>query len=280
MPFEKEMLIRIAATVIAIVTLLVLRKISTNIVLKKEFIHKEQKMRAVVYTRKVFMLLIIMSVSFIWLTHIKDFAISVTALAVAIVIATKELILCISGGILRNYAQSYRIGDRIHIGDYRGDVVNHDLLSTTILEIGPGEQSHQYTGRSINVPNSLFLSMPLINETLSDDYMLHVFTIPLNAASDWQKAEQILLAASNEIVSEYKLEAQKLMEKIGNKTGFEAPNAEPRVTITLPNKDTVHLLVRVPVPSRRKGKIEQAILRLFLERFDGFGEYSSPYPPA
>ncbi|MGD9806989.1 MAG: mechanosensitive ion channel family protein [Deferribacterales bacterium] len=280
MPFENEVLIRVAATVFAVLVLLTLRKLSVNIVMKKEFIHKEQKMRAVIYTRKVFMTLIILSVSFIWLTHIKDFAISITALAVAIVIATKELILCVSGGILKNYAQSYRIGDRVRIGEYRGDVVNYDLLSTTILEIGPGEKSHQYTGRSISVPNSMFLSLPLVNETLSDDYMLHVFTIPLNAASDWQRAEQELLKASNEIVSEYKEEAQKLMEKIGSKTGFEAPNADPRVTITLPDKDTIHLMVRVPVPSRRKGKIEQAILRRFLESFKGFGEYSSPYPPS
>ncbi|ADD68706.1 MscS Mechanosensitive ion channel [Denitrovibrio acetiphilus DSM 12809] len=271
MPIENEMLIRIASTIITIAIIILLRNISLKMIKNRDFHHKEAKMRAMVYTRKFFMLLVILTVAFIWLSHIKDFALSITALAVAIVLATKELILCVTGGMIRNYSQSYRIGDRIHIGDYRGDVVNIDLLSTTLLEIGPGVSSHQYTGRSINIPNGIFLSHPLINETFTEKYILHVFSVPISSCAKWQEAEKVLLEAANETVQDYIEEARKHMEKLSSRTAFEAPNVDPRVTIIMADKDTLNLLVRVPVPSRRKGKIEQAIVRLFLEKYDKFG---------
>ncbi len=184
----------------------------------------------------------------------------------AIVIATKEILLSIFGGLVKSYSQSFKVGDRIDIDGFRGDVVNIDLFNTSLLEIGPGNKSHQYTGRSISLPNSLFLAKPVINETYTEDYILHIFSIPINAKSDWERAETIILEAAEETVREYLDEAKQHMEKLGNKSGFETPNVEPRITISITDPEVINLLIRVPVPSRRKGKVEQAIIRQFLKK--------------
>jgi len=265
--FEKELIIRLIATIVVLVVIVFFRNLSLRMVKKHYYAHNDSKIRAVVFTRRIFFTIIVFAIIFIWLTQLRNFAFSIAAIAVAIVIATKEMILNVTAGFTRSYSQSYRIGDRIDIGGFRGDVVNIDMFTTTLLEIGPGNHSHQYTGRSIAVPNSLIFSKPVINETYTDEYILHIFTVPVNSTSSWKKAEELLLEAANEIVAEYLDDAKKHMEKLGENVGFDAPNVEPRVTLVLNDTKKYSLLVRVPVPSRRKGRIEQAILRLFLERW-------------
>lgn len=42
---------------------------------------------------------------------------------------------------------------------------------------------------------------------------------------------------------------------------------EPRVSIQVPDPSKIHLLVRLAAPARRKGRIEQAIIRRFLRQW-------------
>ncbi|WP_350354262.1 hypothetical protein [Aliifodinibius salipaludis] len=76
--------------------------------------------------------------------------------------------------------------------------MDQNLLATTILEIGPGKKiTHQRMGRMIVIPNSLFVSEPVINESCTNDYILHVFTIPLKRENDRRGAQEIFLESAN-----------------------------------------------------------------------------------
>ncbi|KPQ25482.1 MAG: Mechanosensitive ion channel [Halomonas sp. HL-48] len=55
----------------------------------------------------------LLCLALIWLNSLRAFALSITA--VALVIATKELILCLSGTVLRIVNQSFEIGDWVKI---------------------------------------------------------------------------------------------------------------------------------------------------------------------
>jgi len=188
-------------------------------------------------------------------------------LGFALVIATKELILCVTGAVIRTSTHSYSVGDRIEIAGKRGDVIDQNIFTTTLLEIGPGNASHQYTGRAIVIPNSLLLNNPLTNESYTEDFVLHVFPIPLGADEDWQKAELILLEAANIECAPFLQDARRSMERLENKHGLDSPTVAPRVTIQIPEPGKVNLLLRIPTPARRIGRLEQAILRRFLSDF-------------
>ncbi|WP_146429413.1 mechanosensitive ion channel domain-containing protein [Blastopirellula retiformator] len=75
--------------------------------------------------------------------------ISILAFAVAVVIALKELIQCISGSIMKAVGRPFKLGDRIEFHNIRGDVIDHNVLTTTILELGPDQMTQQLTGRAI-----------------------------------------------------------------------------------------------------------------------------------
>src|SRR5690606_28819112 len=176
------------------------------------------------------------------------------------VVATKELILCITGSILKMASRSFVIGDRIQIKEFRGDVIDQNLLATTILEVGPGKLTHQRTGRMAVIPNSLFVSEPVINESYTHDYILHVFTIPYKREDDWQSASEALLASARRHCAPYLDDVRRHMEQLSRQRGLDIPNVEPRVTIQVPAAGEVHLVVRVPARSSERSYIEQQIM--------------------
>lgn len=120
-------------------------------------------------------------------------ALSLIAFAVAFVVAIKELFMCLSGSVLKTSSGAFRVGDRIQVRDFRGDVIDQTLLSTTLLEVGPGKLTHQRTGRKLVLPKSLFISDPVTNESFIHAYGLHVFTVPIKLEDDWQAARQVLI---------------------------------------------------------------------------------------
>lgn len=66
----------------------------------------------------------------------------------------------------------------------KSNVVDHNILTTTILEIGPGQTSHQYTGRAMVIPNSFIFNHLLTNETYTKKFRLHIITIPQSTDDD------------------------------------------------------------------------------------------------
>ena len=98
----------------------------------------------------------------IWAAELQALAVSFAVLAMAIVWATKETLACFQGAIYRASTNAFAVGDRINIEGIRGDVIDHGLLGTLVLEVGQG---HQRTGRTISIPNSLFMTSPVLNES-------------------------------------------------------------------------------------------------------------------
>lgn len=210
---------------------------------------------------RVALLALVLGLVVIWAPELRTFALSAVALAAALVLATKELIMCLSGAVLRATTGAYDLGDRIELDGLRGDVVRIGLLSTTVLEVGP---AHQRTGRAVVVPNSLLLSKPVVNETYTDEFVLHTFVVPMSRDADWRAAERRLLELAVELCAPWRDQARARLERLARDHGLPAPNAEPKVSLQLPDEDSLLLLVRIPVPARQKARVEQEILRRFL----------------
>lgn len=262
---EHNVLSDLIRTGFLLLTLVLARWIVLRRIRCTESFSNDMRRRWASQIRTICILLFLLGVAVIWGTELRTFALSVVAIAAAIVIATKELIMCLSGSILRASGQSFKIGDRVEIGTVRGDVVDQTLLTTTILEVGPGATIHQRTGRTVVLPNSLLLTTPVVNETFLDDYVLHVFAVPIGPKDNWQQSEQAIIDAARAECSEYMAAAQKHIETRVKKEGLEPMSVAPRVSLRLDDPEKTSMLVRIPVPARRKGKVEQDILRRYLK---------------
>jgi small-conductance mechanosensitive channel len=227
--------------------------------------HPTQRRQLIVRIRNVALFLMLAIVFVIWLEQLRNIAATVVVIAAAIVIALKEFLLNIVGYIYRTSYKYIDVGDRIEIGAIRGDVIDQNMMGITLLEIGPNERTHQYTGLSVFVPNSLFLSAPVKNENFMwKDYVFHLVTVPIPAEANWSVAEKALLQAATEVCAPYLSKAREAMSTQAMKQSLEEPTIEPRVQIQIVEPDTYQLVLRLPVPSRKRGRIEQQITRRYL----------------
>lgn len=249
----------LASSAILMVTVFILRALTTRFI--QRTVHSpELRGKWLVNSRNGFLLLLLLGLVMIWGEELRTLALSIVAIAVAFVVATKELILCFTGSILKSGSRSFVLGDRIQVKDLRGDVIDQSLLATTILEVGPGKHLHQRTGRRIVIPNALFVSEPVINESFTTHYDFHVFTVPFKREDNWQAAQQALLASATRHCDPYLELVRRYMSKIGNQRGLMMPSVDPRVTIQVPVAGEIHLTVRIPAKAGERNFIEQAIL--------------------
>jgi len=253
-------------SLVAIVLFQMVRWVIERMLRRRSRIGVDELRRWLVGIRNFTVFATLVSLVFIWGSELRTLALSVVAFAAALVIATKEIILCISGSIYRTMTGSFALGDRIEIGNVRGDVIDETLLSTKILEVGPGPSSHQYTGRAIAIPNSMLLTHPVTNESFTQDFVLHLVTVPVLSTHDWELAESELLAAASEVCEPFFEDASRHLTDQAAARGLPQPSVEPRVVMQLTDPDKINLILRFPSPARTKGRMEQQILRIYLSR--------------
>ncbi len=260
--------ISISYKIILSICFILLTTIIRNIIVYLITHHKKRELsrrrKLIVISRNIGLLILIVGLTILWFTEIRTAITAFVVIAVAIVIATKELLINLLGSLYRSSSQSISVGDRIEIDGVRGDVIDQTLSGITLLEIGSG--TNQFSGRNIFIPNSKFLSHKVFNETKLKHYVFHVITIPLGENEDWQKMEAVLLEIANEIVNPYHKELEKHMKRLSDKYSLDIPSVEPRVHLQLKEADKTFLALRIPVPIQRRGRLEQHILREYLLR--------------
>ena len=167
----------------------------------------------------------------IWLAEIHDMLLSLTAVLVAVVVATKELIMCAAGSVLRLSGHLFKIGDRIEFGGIHGEVIDHGLFSTTIMELPPLHVGHAGTGRTIMLPNSVLLTGAVRVEAQPRHYAPHRFTLTLEVPVPPRKAvEAIRTAAEAALASDRDL-AARFHQFAARKSGVEIAGPETEVMV-------------------------------------------------
>jgi len=247
------------STLILMLVMLLLRSLLAQFI-KRTVVSTELRRKWLVQSRNGVILIFLFGLILIWGEELRTLALSVVAIAVAFVVATKELILCVTGAILKTGAGSFDIGDRIQIKDFRGDVIDQTLLATTILEVGPGKHTHQRTGRMAVIPNALFVSEPVINESYTRQFALHVFTVPFKRTDNWRAAQQALLASAEKHCEPYLEDARLYLQRRNEERGLDSSSVAPRVMIQVPVAAEIHLVVRIPVRATQRSFMEQTIL--------------------
>ena len=87
------------------------------------------------------------------------------------------------------WQQPFGVGDRIEIGDFKGDVVDQQLMQFTIMEVRNWVDGDQYTGRMVHVPNGILFQKPLGNYSDDYAYLWDEIHVRLTFESNWQKAK-------------------------------------------------------------------------------------------
>src|ERR1700684_586304 len=90
-----------------------------------------------------------------------SFALGVVSAGVAV--ALQDVLASFAGAFSIGFSKLYAVGDRVQIGDTRGDVIDIGLLRTTLMETGNWVSQDLYNGRIARIPNSTVLRGSVFN---------------------------------------------------------------------------------------------------------------------
>ncbi len=255
----------VLASALLLLGVLLLRQILMSWVRRSAIHSSDLRRRWVVQIRNGCFLLLILGLILVWATELRTFALSLAAFIVAFVLSTKELLSCLTGSFLKISSRAFAVGDRIEVGGMRGDVVDQTLLVTRIMEVGPAPHAHFYTGKIIALPNSLFLTAPIINFSLTSDYALHTFCIPLADSANWQRAEEYMQRACAEVCAPFIDAARQTLNRQAQLEELGVKAVEPSTALVVREAGKIDIAVRVPCPSEQVGRCEQDIIRRFFQ---------------
>ncbi len=204
----------------------------------------------------------LLAVGSIWATKIAGAALSLAAVAGAVLIVSKEFLSNVLGSAMLAISRPYRVGDFIEMGDATGRVLDTDLLVTTIAETLEG---HQLTGRTAVLPNSLLLTHPVKNLTATGAYVINLLNIAVSPSEDLLSLEKTLLRAATEVCSPWLADADRHLKQLESRDLVNLPSAAPRVLMELRQAHEATLVLRYSCRPNDRVKVEQAILRAFLQ---------------
>ena len=221
----------------------------------------------------MFLLLMFM----LWQSEISEFALSVTAIAVAIVVASKEIILCFTGSIQRASSRSFRVGDWIEVGKLCGEVIDHNMMATVIQEIDLHHGQYHYTGKTATLPNSMFFTYPVKNLNFMKRYVYHNFSI---VVKDFVNLYPMLEKVEHKIEEHFHYfadVARRYNAMIEKHAGVDLPGAEPHIHISsaATGEQIVHIMIFCPTD--KANELEHTIRQDFMHEYEkAFPAETSP----
>ena len=160
-----------------------------------------------------------------------SFALGVAGAGVAV--ALQDVLASIAGAFSIGFSKLYTVGDRVQIGDTRGDVIDIGLLRTTLMETGNWVSKDLFNGRIARIPNSSVLKGSVFNYSQGFRFIWDEIKVALTGASDPQLARAMLLRVAKEAIGEYLLEAQSSWKSMSEYYQSQNPPLEPTVALVV-----------------------------------------------
>ncbi len=184
-----------------------------------------------------------------------------------IAFAMQEIIVSFAGWIAISLGQFYKPGDRVLLGGIMGDVIDINILRTTLMECGDWVKADLYNGRIVRIANSFVFKEPVFNYSGDFPFLWDEITVPIKYGSDYKLAKQLLQNVVYEVVGDYIPQVQKKWEKMVRKYLIEDAKIEPIVTL-IANDNWLEFTIRYVVDYKFRRAAKDELFMRILEEID------------
>jgi small-conductance mechanosensitive channel len=204
-----------------------------------------------------------------WYTALVSFGVLSLILGFALQTPITSLI----GWIYLLIRQPYRVGDRIQIGDARGDVIDVSYLDTTLWEFGGPYLSTQHpSGRVIKFPNSLVLNQTVYNYSWPlFPYVWNEIKFQVAYDSDLSFISQTMEQVVEEELGEQMLDLVQVYRELLKQTPVDELDIRERPVVHFRASENTWLdaIVRYLVHPKESGRVKTRLTRKLLEKLNG-----------
>lgn len=250
-----------------IASLSLFRLFTIRVIRRKREILTEKQRRTISAVKNITWSTIFVLLAYLWFPEIRNFAFSIAAVTVAIVIATKELLLCFSGALLKASSGAFSIGDWIEVGEVRGEVIEYNAFATTLQEIS-ADNRYDFSGKTVVVPNSAFLTTQIKNLNFMKRYVFHSFSVTTNLPFRIQDMSALILGKVA-IYSKHFIEvAHRYNSFIESHAGIDLPCPDAQVSYATNKEGRRVITVSLFCPTSEAVTIEQNTIADILTYLD------------
>lgn len=198
--------------------------------------------------------------------------VSLGVLSLVLGFALQTPITSLIGWIYLLIRQPYKVGDRIQIGEARGDVIDVSYLDTTLWEFGGPYLSTQHpSGRIIKFPNSLVLNETVYNYSWPlFPYIWNEIKLQVAYESDLRLIEQTMRQVAEEELGEQMMERVQVYRDLLRQTPVDELEIQERPVVHFRVSDYtwIEAIVRYLVHPKESGRIKTRILKELLDRLN------------
>ena len=230
--------------------------------------------RNVVYIVNV---LILISVIFLWVKNISSITIFLSLISAGVVLVLQEPILAVAGWIYILVRRPFEVGDRVEIGQVKGDVIDIRMLQTSLLEIGNWIGADQSTGRIVNVPNSAIFKKESFNYSHGFEFIWNEIEIMVTFESDWKQAEKIMIKHGQQQADGMAALVKSKIREMTSRYMIYYDKLSPIVYVDI-QESGVRLTLRYLTDVRKRRTTQDALTRMILGDFAKESEIRFAYP--
>ncbi|MCW9708479.1 mechanosensitive ion channel family protein [Fodinibius salsisoli] len=213
----------------------------------------------------------------IWFEGLQSLATFLGLLSAGLAIALKDPVSDFAGWMFILWRKPFDVGDRIQLGDVKGDVIDIRIFKFTVLEIGNWVRSDQSTGRVVHLPNHQIFSDPLANYTSDFEFIWNELEVLLTFESDWEKAKELLQEVAEKHLEEFVKNADQQVQKAQKAYLIYYRHLTP-IVYTDVQDSGICLTIRHLSNPRKRRSVTQAIWEDILRLLDEHEDIDLAYP--
>lgn len=187
----------------------------------------------------------------------------------AITFALQQPLLSLLGWVYITAKRPYGVGDRVRIGEVKGDVVEVDFLVTTLWEVG-GElvSTNQPSGRRVTVPNSVVLSSDLTTfGGAGGEFVWNELSMQVAYETDLPYAREAMIEEAEVLLGdEMRRRVERYRDELSETAVELTVDDSPTVNV-VQQESWVELRLRYLVDPRRATRTRNVLYERILDRF-------------
>ena len=198
--------------------------------------------------------------------------VSLGVLSLILGFALQTPITSLIGWVYLLIRQPYKVGDRIEIGEARGDVIDVSYLDTTLWEFGGPYLSTQHpSGRIVKFPNSLVLNETVYNYSWPlFPYVWNEIKFNIAYESDLDFVAQTMKEVVEDELGEQMINLVEVYRELLRQTPVDELQIQERPVVHFRPSDNTWLeaIVRYLVHPKESGRVKTRIITRLLEKLN------------
>jgi small-conductance mechanosensitive channel len=218
-----------------------------------------------------------LAVGRIWIQGFESVSTFLGLLSAGLAIALRDPIVNLAGWLFIMWRRPFDVGDRIQIGEHRGDVIDARIFQFTLMEIGNWVDADQSTGRVIHIPNGKIFQEAQSNYSKGFQHIWNEIPVLVTFESNWKKAKQILTEIATRDAEKLSKAAEEKVRLAARKFMIFYTHLGPVVYTTIADSGVL-LTVRYLCEPRRRRSTQEQISEDILTRFAECDDIDFAYP--